>query len=584
MPAAATLTASLIATLAALQTPGADPSYGELSLSAGFSPDPQEARVRAGGAIPASELDPSCPGFISDAPTLSLEYRAGALDLFISAASGADTTLIVRRPDGGYSCNDDGAGTGFDPAVSLTDPESGRYDVWLGTFGAGAGYPEAVIRISELGVGGENPYVLGLDPNAAAGETLRLESGFSGDPRSTRTSAGGRVDLFAAQPGCAGYADPEPDLRVDYEAGEYPLYFSMQSDSDTTIYVRTPDGGHVCDDDSAGDLNPGVVIREPQSGEYLIWAGAYSSGDRAAAELFISEIGFAGNDASLDLLLPAEFGSAALSTPLNPDPTRVALRAGGPVRVEQTALGESFTVGACTGYVTRAPSYELDWAGDGPLFVSVASEADTTLVINAPDGSWWCDDDSAGDLDPGVIFAEGLNGVYDIYVGAYAISEAEADATLLISATGLGSKPSGTSLQPDAEPVYRTVSLAPGFGPTRGRLAVDATGRIDVGRTALAWMDRGCRGFVTRAPSARLDWAGGGEAVHVYVEGEGDTTLLVRKPDGEWVCNDDDVGLSAGLILNPAAAGAYDIYVGAYGEEGAGSATLVISETPRPLD
>ena len=32
-------------------------------------------------------------------------------------------------------------------------------------------------------------------------------------------------------------------------------------------------------------------------------------------------------------------------------------------------------------------------AGSYPLIISVASRSDTTLVVNGPDGSWYCDDD-----------------------------------------------------------------------------------------------------------------------------------------------------------------------------------------------
>jgi len=586
MPAHLILHAAAAALTAAMQTPGTAPSYGELSLSAGFTPDPQTVTVRAGGAIDAFDLGPECAGYISDAPGVALDYRAGALDLYLSATSAADTTLIVRTPAGTYLCNDDYGDT-FNPGVEISDPETGRYEIWVGTYSAGVGYPEAQVSISETGFSGENPFIVPLDEDAPAEARLDLAAGFSNDPRSVRVSAGGRVDLFTTEPGCAGFADPEPDLQLDYEAGEFPLYVSMESDGDTTILVRTPGGEYLCDDDGAGQLNPGVTIREPETGRYLVWAGSFGDGDRESAELFVSEVGFAGTDASLDLQLPPVFGRSELTTPLSPDPVRITLTAGGPAPVQQSVAGNTFTVGVCTGYVTRAASHELDWRGGGPLFISAVSDADTTLVVNAPDGSWWCDDDSAGDFNPGLVFSDALDGIYDIYVGTYGVEAAEdaPDADLLISATGLGPKPSAASLSPDGEPVFGRLDLAPGFPAASGRLDVVSGGSVEVGRTELAWIDRGCTGFVESSPSARLSWAGaGGESLHVFVEGEGDTTLLVRRPDGEWLCNDDDYGLSAGLILSPAAAGDYAIYVGSYGEDGGGEATLVVSEAPRPLD
>ena len=52
------------------------------------------------------------------------------------------------------------------------------------------------------------------------------------------------------------------------------------------------------------------------------------------------------------------------------------------------------------------------------LIISVASGEDTTLVINGPDGQWYCDDDTNG-VNPMVRFESPGSGQYDIYVGHY---------------------------------------------------------------------------------------------------------------------------------------------------------------------
>ncbi len=568
--------------LAALQTPGSAPSYGMLSLDAGFADDPRAVRVRAGGAISAYDLDPACSGFISDAPTLSVDYAAGALPLYVYAVSGDDTTLIVRMPDGSYACNDDQSG--FDPGVEITDPQSGRYDVWLGTFGAGVGYPEATLSVSEIGFSGENPYRIALDPGAEAATRLRLSAGFRDDPRTLTVSAGGRAEIAATEGFCAGYADPEPDVALDYEAGGYPLYIAARSQGDTTLIVRTPDGGYVCDDDGAGDLNPGVAFREPQSGEYLIWTGTYSDGDRQPAELLISERGLLGEDNSLDVLLPAVFGGERLQAPMSPDPFAVRLEAGGPVRVQQEMLPGVVSSGYCTGYVTRAPSFELDWNSRGPLFLSAIAASDLTLMVNAPDGGWWCDDDGAGDLNPGIVFSDAEPGVYDIYVGAYGASSAGEAADLFISTRGFGEKPGDAALDPDAPANHGALSLAPGFDPSLGERQVQAGGSIDASRSPVGLTDPRCRGYVDAAPTLTLDWPGSQGSLHVYAASQTDTTLLVRGPDGAWSCNDDDLGLDPGVTLSPSPAGRYAIYLGTYGEDDGGAAALTISERPRPLE
>jgi S1-C subfamily serine protease len=116
---------------------------------------------------------------------------------------------------------------------------------------------------------------------------------------------------------------------------------------------------------------------------------------------------------ALDVAAPPSYGTVQLSAGFIPDPHIVALTAGGPDRVP--------THGAeCVGFVNAAaPDLDLHYqAGDYRLFIHVDSRADTTLVINAPDGSWHCSDDALG-LDPLVDFATPLAGLYSIWVGAF---------------------------------------------------------------------------------------------------------------------------------------------------------------------
>ena len=66
------------------------------------------------------------------------------------------------------------------------------------------------------------------------------------------------------------------------------------------------------------------------------------------------------------------------------------------------------------------------------------SQDDTTLVINAPDGEWYCDDDGAGYPNPELTFASPMSGQYDIWVGTY--GGGNANATLQILEQGGGGK------------------------------------------------------------------------------------------------------------------------------------------------
>ncbi len=115
-------------------------SFGEIRLRAGFSPDPYRVDVMAGGSIDAlsdTPLPGECVGKIADAPDFEITYQAGGLPLVFRTLSSADTTLIINAPDGRWHCDDDSYSTGEgDAEVRFNRPQSGTYDIWVGTFSA----------------------------------------------------------------------------------------------------------------------------------------------------------------------------------------------------------------------------------------------------------------------------------------------------------------------------------------------------------------------------------------------------------------------------------------------------------------
>ncbi|WP_125256729.1 peptidase S1 [Brevundimonas fluminis] len=118
---------------------------------------------------------------------------------------------------------------------------------------------------------------------------------------------------------------------------------------------------------------------------------------------------------------------------------RVSLTAGGDHAVELKAGGlENIDVTEmlpdCRGFVSRGPHFVVDYtAGEAPLVFLVHSKADTTLLVNFPNGSWACDDDSGlNGGDPGLVIFAAPSGQYDIWVGAKE-EWATPDATLRIT-------------------------------------------------------------------------------------------------------------------------------------------------------
>lgn len=84
-------------------------------------------------------------------------------------------------------------------------------------------------------------------------------------------------------------------------------------------------------------------------------------------------------------------------------------------------------------------------------------------------------------------------------------------------------------------------------------------------KTPAADLKAGCTGFVGPQPGVTLNWTGATDQLSIFVYTDDDAVLVIEKPDGTVVCN-DDAGLNtiAPLIqiANPAD-GAYKIYVGA---------------------
>jgi hypothetical protein len=91
---------------------------------------------------------------------------------------------------------------------------------------------------------------------------------------------------------CRGFISSNPDARLVFNTdGDLPLIISVDSNTDTTLVINTPDGRFLCDDDGGErGLNPSIRLNRPQSGRYEIWVGSYRAGENARARLHISEV------------------------------------------------------------------------------------------------------------------------------------------------------------------------------------------------------------------------------------------------------------------------------------------------------
>ncbi len=145
----AAVAALAMTSVAAAQDFGLNPSYGSVSMSAGFTPDPYTVNLQSGGSTNVSQtIGGSCRGYVATAPDFRVQYSAGSFPLIFSVNANADTTLVINGPDGRWYCDDDG-GNGLNPSLRFGSPMSGQYDIWVGTY-ASATLQGATLYISEL--------------------------------------------------------------------------------------------------------------------------------------------------------------------------------------------------------------------------------------------------------------------------------------------------------------------------------------------------------------------------------------------------------------------------------------------------
>lgn len=119
------------------------------------------------------------------------------------------------------------------------------------------------------------------------------------------------------------------------------------------------------------------------------------------------------------------------------------------------------------------------------------------------------------------------------------------------------------------------VAIAPGFAPQ----PMTATG-LAGGAQLASTLASGCLGNVPMSPQHVLDVTAPFSSLTITVRSSGDTTLVVRMPDGTFRCNDDSDGLNP-MVSGPVGAGRVEIYVGAYSSDAtAASYTMSVSEVP----
>ncbi len=111
---------------------------------------------------------------------------------------------------------------------------------------------------------------------------------------------------------------------------------------------------------------------------------------------------------------------------------------------------------------------------------------------------------------------------------------------------------------------FGTVNLEPGFVPDPKVVNGTSGGGIDANT-----LQAGCAGWVSQTPDHILAASGNFTNLRVMAHSTGDITLVVQKPDGSYLCNDDTEGTDP-VVAAAMPQGNYKIWIGSY-EQGTNS-------------
>lgn len=279
----------------------------------------------------------------------------------------------------------------------------------------------------------------------------------------------------------------------------------------------------------------------------------------------------------LDPNAPPVLGTRRISPQSTFGDESFMVASGGPLPVANTP-------GGCAGHVTTYPTIVFEATAPFPHFqLTVESDGDTTLLVQAPDGSYSCNDDTFS-TDPSITLAAAQAGTYRVWVGSYSAGTMH-NGTLRVSSQPY-TPPGHAQVQPQPPPTPRG-TLDPNLPPRSGSVTVVRRVPRDPARIQLTsggaeMVDRnaypGCLGWASREPTYNIDLQQARSYMQLWVRSAGaDTTLIVRHPDGTFTCNDDCENLEPMVELIDPQPGVYSVWVGSYHQNQSHPSTLHIS-------
>ena len=224
-----------------------------------------------------------------------LTFTEGGIATVHRGSVGGETASVAYQTDaeiapgnsGGLAVNSSGEMVGI-PSAAATEATGGRLAVIITL--------DALVKANNAGLETDlrNTNRSFVDAFAEANYgTLLVQAGRRPEGHTATGIAGGPMDVAEVIDGCRGWVSTTPDYRIRWSGSAESLGFrfgateSGATTDDTTLTVRTPDGRWLCDDDSAGDMDPMIIIDDPEPGDYTVWAGSYVRDAYIEGELLV---------------------------------------------------------------------------------------------------------------------------------------------------------------------------------------------------------------------------------------------------------------------------------------------------------
>ena len=270
----------------------------------------------------------------------------------------------------------------------------------------------------------EDPEATGNDQSNEHGQSavnfgpMKIEAGFSPDPKVITGNSGGQRKAARFSSSCSGWVrSASPDHKVELTTAFSSLRFLVDGgDADTSLVVQKPSGEFLCNDDADGK-HP--MITGPMSaGVYSIWIGSYEKGKTVDYRFGISQSSIT-TAAALRTTgaIVAQSGEASVfgavrlshSFPSDPHIARGSVHGG-------TASASKWDT-SCTGMVSPKPHHIFTALSDfATLKLMVSAKQDVSLIVKTEKGDYWCNDDFEGSNPR--LSRSFPKGEYQIWIGA----------------------------------------------------------------------------------------------------------------------------------------------------------------------